>query len=100
MRYRMFIPKKAVSLTLDERNLLWIRSQFASGKRRSLSEAVDRILTTARTGGQVAEESIRSVVNTLDLPSGDPDLAAADAAIVKLFAASAQQAWLVRESGT
>jgi hypothetical protein len=91
------MPKKAVSLTLDEDNLLWLQSQAAAAKRRSLSDTVDRIVTAARKSGRVLDSSIRSVVHSVDINPDDPDLAEADAHVAALFAASIQRPWLVRE---
>ena len=46
----MFMPKQPVSVTLDADNLLWLRARAVSRKRRSLSDALDEILTAARSG--------------------------------------------------
>lgn len=74
------MPKQPVSVTLDTDNLLWLRGRAASRKRRSLSEALDEILTAARTGAHGLDAS-RSVVGTIDIAADDPALLRADAYI-------------------
>src|SRR5262245_32098147 len=76
----MFMPKQPVSVTLDADNLLWLRARAASRKRRSLSDALDEILTAARTGPHGVAAS-RSVVGTIDIAADDPGLMRADAHI-------------------
>lgn len=71
------MPKQPVSVTLDTDNLLWLRGRAASRKRRSLSDAIDEILTAARTGSGGLGEG-RSVVGTIDIAASDPDLLQAD----------------------
>jgi hypothetical protein len=78
--YRMFMPKTPLSVTLDDQNLLWLRGRAASTKRRSLSEALDAVITAARTGGPGADAA-RSVAGTIDIGADDPTLAHADAFI-------------------
>ncbi len=78
----MFMPKVAVSVTLDSDNLLWLRARAAQRKRRSLSDAIDEVVTAARTGGQPAGP-IRSVVGTVSF--SDEDLVAAEAYVRSLF---------------
>ena len=76
----MFMPKQPVSVTLEADNLLWLRARAASRKRRSLSDALDEILTAVRTGPHGVEAS-RSVVGTIDIAADDPGLLRADASI-------------------
>jgi len=92
----MFMPKKPLSVTLDQENLLWLQGRAASRKRRSLSDALDEIVTTARLGG-LAADAPRSVVGTIDIAADDPDLAKADAYVREVFERSQAQSWLVRE---
>ena len=80
----MFMPKKPVSLTLEQDNLVWLRGRLAAGKWRSLSEVLDSLVTAARTGNQLGEPS-RSVAGTVDIASNDPDLSGADAYVRSLF---------------
>ena len=84
--YRMFMPKKPLSVTLEEDNILWLKGRTIAGKQRSLSEALDTVVTAARTRGNAAEA--RSVVGTVDIAAADPALAGADAALRALFDAS------------
>ena len=89
--------KKAVSVTLAQDNLLWLRGQAAASPSGSLSEVLDRLVHDARTGGRTHAAAIRSVVGTIDLPPDDPDLASADAYVRTLFDASLRRPMLVKE---
>jgi hypothetical protein len=89
--------RKAVSITLEADNLLWLRAQAAATSRGSLSAVLDRIVEEARLGGRTEPTAIRSVAGTIDLPEDDPDLAKADAYVRSVFTASARQPVLVRE---
>lgn len=80
------MPKKAVSLTLDEANLLWLKGRGYG--RGNLSAAIDDLITEARSGRLGGTLAARSVVGTIDLPDGDPLLQRADTAVRDLFAAS------------
>ena len=91
--------RKAVSVTLEADNLLWLRSQAAVTPRGSLSEVLDRLVGEARQAGRREPGAIRSVVGTIDLPEDDPGLDTADAHVRALFAASARHPVLVREPG-
>jgi hypothetical protein len=82
----MFMPKQPLSVTMEEENILWLKGRALAGKQRSLSEALDRVVTAARTRGDAA--GARSVVGTVDIAAGDPALLGADAAIRALFDAS------------
>jgi hypothetical protein len=92
------MPKVALSLTLERDNLLWLRSQAAAAKRRSLSQTVDELISSARLAGRVPGFSIRSVVGTVDVTGDDPLLSAADDHIRSVFDASIRRPLLVRES--
>jgi hypothetical protein len=50
----MFMPKQPLSVTLDRDNLLWLRGRADGRKRKSLSDALDEIITAARLGGLCA----------------------------------------------
>lgn len=89
--------KRAVSVTLQEDNLLWLRGQAAASASGSLSEVLDRLVHDARTSGRTDAAAIRSVVGTIDLPPGDPDLSAADSYVRALFDASLRRPMLVKE---
>ena len=88
---------RAISITLSEDNILWLRGQAARSSKGSVSELLNRIVMDARKAGRTDSDAIRSVAGTIDLPGEDPDLADADAHIRSLFAASARQPMLVRE---
>ena len=88
--------KKAISITLSQDNLLWLRGQAARSSKGSVSELLDGMVADARKGGRTAPEAVRSVAGTIDLSDDDPDLAGADAYIRSLFAASARQPTVVR----
>ena len=89
------MPKKAVSVTLDEANVLWLkgRARVSGG---NVSEALDKLITKARTGRSGPHASARTVVGMVDL-SDDPDLSMADAAVKEMFDASLAQ-FVVHES--
>jgi hypothetical protein len=93
----MFMPKTPLSVTLDDANLLWLKGRVAGGKKRSLSEALDQILTEARRGGAGADAA-RTVVGTIDIAGDDPSLDRADGIVRAIFAESANRPFLVRES--
>jgi hypothetical protein len=90
--------KKAVSLTLDEANLLWLRGRGYG--RGNLSAAVDSLIAEARAGRLGVAAHARSVVDTIDLSADDPELGRADAAIHELFAQSLARPQKVRETRT
>lgn len=91
------MPKKALSVTLDEANLLWLKGRAAATKRRSLSEALDELISSARAGGHGAV-SARSVVGTIDIAPGDPALETADAYLQEAFATSLRRPFVARET--
>jgi hypothetical protein len=67
--------KKAVSITLDASNLLWLKGRARVLAGGSLSAAVDRLIDDARAGKLGAAETPRSVAGTIDIPD--------DAALLK-----------------
>lgn len=89
------MPKQPLSVTLERDNLLWLRGRVAAGKQKSLSEALDAILTAARLGGHPADA--RSVVGTVDVAADDPGLEQADEYVRSQFSASLTRPMLVRE---
>jgi hypothetical protein len=93
----MFMAKRALSVTLDEDNLLWLKGRAAGGRRRSLSDTIDEIVTAARTGGHGASAS-RSVAGTVDIADVDPALETADEYVRSTFAASLGRPVIVREA--
>ena len=95
----MFMPKTPVSVTLDVDNLLWLKAQTASGKRRSLSDTLDAVVTAARTGAHGGLTS-RSVVGTIDIAADDPDLDRADAYVRGELETSLARGLMVHEPRT
>ncbi len=90
------MTKRAVSITLDEANLLWLKGQgYAHG---NLSAAVDELITAARAGRFGVPAVVRSVVGSIDLAADDPSLERADKAMRDLFAASLARPLQVSES--
>ncbi|HEX8031104.1 MAG TPA: hypothetical protein VF491_21700 [Vicinamibacterales bacterium] len=89
------MPKKAVSVTLDEANVLWLkgRARVSGG---NVSEALDRVITQVRTGGKGSGGSWPSLVGTIDL-GDDPDLLQADDAVRAWFAESINRPFEVNE---
>jgi hypothetical protein len=91
--------RKAISVTLSEDNLLWLRGQAGKATGGNVSEVLDRLVGEARHAGWADPAAVRSVVGSVDLPADDPDLQQADAYLRGLFAESAAQPILVRERG-
>ena len=90
------MPKKPVSVTLESDNLLWLRGRTASGKHRSLSEALDDVVTAARLGALPGES--RSVAGTVDIAGDDPGLDRADVYVRALYDASVSRPFLLKET--
>jgi hypothetical protein len=89
--------KRAVSLTLAESNLLWLQSIAARGGARSVSEAVDRLVTEARARDATGGVAPRSVVGTIAIDGDDAQLEKADTAMRDLFERSLRRPFVVRE---
>jgi len=89
--------KRAVSVTIGEDNLLWLKGQAGASASGSVSEVIDRLIREARAGGRTDVAAIRSVVGTIDLPADDPDLTGANAYIRSLFDESLGRPMQVRE---
>jgi hypothetical protein len=79
------MSKRAVSVTLDPENLLWLQAQARASGSQSLSATLDRLVSQAR---QARRTPPRSVVGTVRITSSDPDLEGADLAIRQIFQAS------------
>ena len=87
------MAKRAVSVTLDEANLLWLKGQGHG--HGNLSAAVDDLITAARAGRLGVPAAVRSVVGTIDLAADDPHLERADRVMRDLFSASlARPLWV------
>ena len=89
--------RKAISITLSEDNLLWLRGQAARSARGSVSELLDGLVAEARQAGRTDPSAVRSVVGSIDIPDEDPDLQGADAYIRTMFSASLREPMVVRE---
>jgi len=89
--------RKAISITLGEDNLLWLRGQAARTAKGSVSELLDRIVEEARRSGRTDPAAVRSVAGTIDLPQDDPRLEHADAYVRSVFAASSSAPMVIRE---
>ena len=89
--------KKAISVTLQTDNVLWLRGQAEATARGSLSEVLDELVTEARVSGRQDPASMRSVRNTIDLPDDDPALEQADHYVRALFEQSVRRPVLVKE---
>lgn len=92
------MPKRPVSLTIEESNLVWLRGVTERSGARSLSETVDRLITSARETGGVAAAAARSVVGTIDISATDAALDEADLAIRDLFARSLSRPMFARDA--
>jgi hypothetical protein len=93
----MFMPKRPLSVTLDDANLLWLKGRAAGRKRRSLSAALDEVLTQARKGGH-GGDAARSVVGTIDIAGDDPALERADTGVQAWVDESLRRPFVVRET--
>lgn len=91
------MPKRGISVTLQDDNLLWLKSRTVARKGRSLSETLDDLVTAARTSGEVPGHTIRSVAGTIDIAADDPDLEKADAYLRSLVSSSLSRPIVVRE---
>jgi hypothetical protein len=74
-----------------------LKGQTASGKRRSLSDTLDALVTAARTGAHGGTTS-RSVVGTVDIAADDPGLDEADAYVRSAIEDSLARGLVVHES--
>src|SRR5918996_1187039 len=90
------MPKKAVSITLNESNLLWLKGRARVRAGGSLSEAVDQLIDEARAGKLGAAAPPRSVVGTIDVPD-DAVLLKAAAEVQGLFDSSLARPIVVHE---
>ena len=89
--------KRAISVTLAEDNLLWLKGQAGASASGSVSGVVDRLIREARAAGRTDAAAVRSVVGSVDLPRDDEDLAEADAYVRTVFDRSLARPMAVRE---
>ena len=81
------MAKAAISVTLDRANLAWLETHARASRARSLSQALDDLVTAARTARD-ATSPARSIVGDVSIAADDPDLSRADDVVRALFAAS------------
>jgi hypothetical protein len=89
------MSKQAISVTLDETNLVWLRARAGAGGARSVSALLDRLISDARKSGSARQAT--SVVGTIDIAGSDPLLLGADAAVRDMFRSSLQRPLLAKE---
>lgn len=80
------MSKQSISVKISSDNLLWLRGRARAAGTRSISEAIDRLISDARTGR--SDGPHRTVVGTIKISDSDPDLSEADADLRALFRAS------------
>jgi len=83
------MSKQSISITLSSDNLLWLRGRAKASGARSVSEALDQLISNARNGGQ--DRPHRSVAGTAVINESDPDLLKADADLRSLVRRSLNQ---------
>ncbi len=88
--------KRAISITLETDNLVWLKARAGATGLRSVSELIDRLVTQARAAGPAG--SVRSVVGTIDVSADDPLLEHADAAVRTMFEMSSRRPMMVKEA--
>src|SRR5438034_956000 len=76
----IYMPKKAISMTLGDENLLWLKAR-AMQKGGNLSAVLDQLVSEARAGRLGTPPAAKSVVGTIDLAADDPELQSGDKAI-------------------
>ncbi len=85
-------------MTLEDANLLWLKSRTMAVKGRSVSRTLDDLVTAARTSGGAPAAAIRSVVGTIDIAGDDPNLDRADTYVQRLVDSSLSRPFLARET--
>ena len=84
--YKHMIGKQAISVTLQRDNVTWLKGRADGAGCKSVSELLDRLVTAARTSGQIVPS--RSVVGTVEIDPSDTSLEGADEAVRRLFETS------------
>jgi len=93
------MSKKAVSVTLHPDNLLWLRTRVKAKGGRSLSEALDGIITEARAGAGASAAEVRSVAGNARIPRSEEGLSEAGAQVAALFSRSIRRQEKGRPAG-
>ena len=83
--------KQAVSVTLHPDNLLWLKTRVKTIGGRSLSDALDQIITQVRAGAGASAAAVRSVAGNARIPRSDAALAETSAQVRALFRRSVQR---------
>ncbi len=89
------MPKKAISVTLEDDNVLWLKARATALSGRGVSEILDQLVTAARNASPGG--AVRSVAGTIDIASIDPDLEQADAYVSSMFEKSVGRVFAVKE---
>ena len=90
------MSKRAISVTLQNDNLTWLKARAGAVGARSVSDLLDQIVAEARRatpGG-----AVRTVVGTIDIDASDPLLMGADEVLRTLFDGSLGRPTLVKEA--
>lgn len=89
------MAKQALSITLTDDNVTWLKARARAVGARGVSELIDHLVTEARakTPGGV----LRSVVGTIDIDAADPLLMGADDVLRGMFDASLARPVVVKE---
>jgi hypothetical protein len=88
--------KQAISVTLHRDNVTWLKGRVDAVGYRSVSELLDRLVTSARMEGKISPP--RSVVGSIEIDPSDPLLEDADAKVRELFESSQRQPEGLRRS--
>jgi hypothetical protein len=91
------MSKRAISVTLEESNLTWLQGLTRRGGARSVSDAIDRLISEARTARAGGDPTARSVAGTIDIDQSDLELTLAGVTVRDLFDRSLTRPFLARE---
>ena len=90
------MAKTAISLTIEQTNLLWLKGRARVMSGGSLSGAIDQLIAEARAGRLGQGDPPRSVVGTIDLPD-ERSLSAGAEALTALFDTSLSRPIFIHE---
>ena len=90
------MAKRAISVTLDADNLIWLKARTGAARLRSVSELLDQLVTAARESGRVGPS--RSVVGTIDIDASDPLLEGADDVVRGMYEMSLRRPLMVKDT--
>ena len=93
------MAKTAISLTIEQTNLLWLKGRARVVAGGSLSEAVDQLIAEARAGRLGQGDPPKSVVGTIDLPDEQAWVSGKDA-LAMLFAESLSRPIMLHEGAS